>query len=550
MDRVLTIISDYVSTCTSCRMGYEGRCGFVIPNSPVSEENNPYDLEEYRKLTHEQRAFRNEGNCTHPCDDQIPFAAIIDKVEEALEQVAIGFEPKALLRLLTKMNNISKSIERQPMYLWFAFEDIVLTCIDRCLAHIDYNYLEANIDIEEAILSVFPEYNRQYALCIAHPEAFVKTYLAKATKISLERMISQSVDLRVVRDEIIDDSILAAQIFNPDGTFITTPPPQEVLEEKEDESEIDDDDLSFNFVKGSGVEEVDHFFRLILEDKNEYPDDKFYADLKSFRRKCENMANGDESIERKEAWIVSVINVLGEAFFHFAWDEYTLIAERIIDFWGVIEAAFLRSPQQICVKQLALELSIDDIVTTIPPETKKRREEGKEEYRTNPISVTELALYKELGPTIGYNERRICKHCSNKDCIFRWGTKRMYEEEFDVEPDGIIPDRSSPTIDDHPVVPITDNYIPKELEGDGVKYISRLSAYCDSNYRWIDKQQKTLMCQAAHVIGGLINIQPRRKWKPFEELWEVTGLASYYYKRNCRILDKEIRDLFPEYKGC
>ena len=126
----------------------------------------------------------------------------------------------------------------------------------------------------------------------------------------------------------------------------------------------------------------------------------------------------------------------------------------------------------------------------------------------------------------------------------------MYEEEFEVEADGTIPDRSAPSISDIPVVHTDIVIIPKELEGDGIKYISRLTEYCDSNHRWIDVQQKTLMCQAAHIIGGLINIPPRRKWKPFEELWGVSGLATYYYKRNCRTLDKEIRDIFPEYKGC
>ena len=550
MDKVLSIISDYVSTCTSCRMGYEGKCGFIMPNPPVSVENNPYDYEEYRKLTHEQRAFRNERDCTSPCDEQINFAAIIDKVEEALEQTTIDFDTKKVLRYLTKMNNMTKSIDRQPMYLLFAFDDIVKTCLERCIAHIDYCFLEYKMDIEEAILSVFPEYNRHYALCISHPETFVKTYLSQAIKISLDKMISQSTDLRIIRQEIedgvykiIEEGVGVGSVA--DGTDSSM---QQVPDTSVDS--IDDDDLSFNFVKASGVEEVDHFFKLIIEERNDYPDDKFYADLKKFRKKCENMANGDESLERKEAWVVSVINVLGEAFFHFAWDEYTEIAERIIDFWGVIEAAFMRAPQQICIKQLALELSIDDIITTIPPETKKRLEECPDESRTNPISITELALYKELGPAIGYSERRICKHCSNKECIFRWGTKKMYEEEFEVEADGTIPDRSAPSISDIPVVHTDIVSIPKELEGDGIKYISRLTEYCDSNHRWIDVQQKTLMCQAAHIIGGLIKIPPRRKWKPFEELWGVSGLATYYYKRNCRTLDKEIRDIFPEYKGC
>ena len=57
------------------------------------------------------------------------------------------------------------------------------------------------------------------------------------------------------------------------------------------------------------------------------------------------------------------------------------------------------------------------------------------------------------------------------------------------------------------------------------------------------------MCQCAHVIGGMLNIPDKRKWKPFEELWEVNGLAQSYNKRNGRVLDYEIMKLFPDYKG-
>lgn len=81
------------------------------------------------------------------------------------------------------------------------------------------------------------------------------------------------------------------------------------------------------------------------------------------------------------------------------------------------------------------------------------------------------------------------------------------------------------------------------------EYLSRLTRYCDENHKWIDKTQKTLMCQCAHVIGGLLNIPDGYKWKPFESFWEVKGLAGAYYKRKGKQLDKEIRYLFPEYKG-
>ena len=431
MDKVLHIISDYVSTCTSCRMGYEGRCGFIVPNPPVSTDNNPYDHEAYRKLTHEQRAFRNERDCTHPCDEQVPFAAIIDNVEEALEKVTVDFDTKTLLRLLTKMNNMVKSIERQPMYLWFAFEDIVLACIERCIAHIDYNFLEAKIDIEEAILSVFPEYNRQYALCIAHPEAFVKTYLSQATKISLDRIMSHHTDLRVIIQEIAEADSIAENIFDPGKKTVEIPINIEPTDNPVVSDEIDDEDFSFNFVRCSGVKEVDRIFRLIIKENPEYPDEVFREDIKTFRKKCEDIANHEEDLEKKEAWVVAVINVLAETYFSFSINDHKIICDRVIDFWGVLEGTFMRAHNQFCVKRLALELAVDDILTTPSPESLAAHQQPDADPRLNPMTLVELAIYKELGPTIGYCERKICKNCDLTDCPFRWGNKRMYYEELE-----------------------------------------------------------------------------------------------------------------------
>lgn len=76
-----------------------------------------------------------------------------------------------------------------------------------------------------------------------------------------------------------------------------------------------------------------------------------------------------------------------------------------------------------------------------------------------------------------------------------------------------------------------------------------LAGYCSEPYTWIDKSQKVLMCQCAHIIGGILKIPDNRKWKPFEDLWEVERLAQSYNKRCGRALDREILELYPEYKG-
>ena len=57
MDKVLSIISGYVATCTSCHFGKVGNCEYINPHTPPSPEKTPIDMEEYRKLTHQQKAF-------------------------------------------------------------------------------------------------------------------------------------------------------------------------------------------------------------------------------------------------------------------------------------------------------------------------------------------------------------------------------------------------------------------------------------------------------------------------------------------------------------
>ena len=94
--------------------------------------------------------------------------------------------------------------------------------------------------------------------------------------------------------------------------------------------------------------------------------------------------------------------------------------------------------------------------------------------------------------------------------------------------------------------------VPEQFRNDyAMSLLNRLvtAGYCDSNLQWIDKTQKVIICQVAHVIGGMLKIPDRRKWKPFEDLWEVERLAQSYSKRDGRRLDVDILKLYPDYEG-
>lgn len=214
MDKVLQIISTYVSCCSNCRLAIEKRCGYIIPDNLPTPENNPYDSPEFCNLTYEQRAFRKESMVHVPCEEQMSFHELIDMVESALEQAEVPLISQDILRLLGKIDRAEKSIRRQPEHIFYAFEDIVMTCLERCLAHIDFTLLELKMDIEEAILSIFPSYNRMDSLCLSHPKPFVLNYLKHAVKISLSLMTACNSSLYDLRNEAVEQDEVQREYEN------------------------------------------------------------------------------------------------------------------------------------------------------------------------------------------------------------------------------------------------------------------------------------------------------------------------------------------------
>lgn len=88
------------------------------------------------------------------------------------------------------------------------------------------------------------------------------------------------------------------------------------------------------------------------------------------------------------------------------------------------------------------------------------------------------------------------------------------------------------------------------LESDeAMRYMERLEPRYMKGRCWNKNVSKAFICQVAHVLSGLLGVPDSRKWTFFEKYWKVTGLAKAFNGRYGRQLEKEIRDLFPEYKG-
>ena len=55
--------------------------------------------------------------------------------------------------------------------------------------------------------------------------------------------------------------------------------------------------------------------------------------------------------------------------------------------------------------------------------------------------------------------------------------------------------------------------------------------------------------QAAHVIGKLLGIPSRKKWKDFETCWNLKRMSKTFYSLNERALDPLLIKLYPEYNN-
>lgn len=123
--------------------------------------------------------------------------------------------------------------------------------------------------------------------------------------------------------------------------------------------------------------------------------------------------------------------------------------------------------------------------------------------------------------------------------------------EYDYEKKEKAYQRQKELKEQQPTASKCERPLPPELDSNKTReYLDRLvtSGDCNEDYSCKDITKKTRMSQFAHVISGLLQISDKHKWAPFQKLWRMDGLAQAFYNRNGRAIDKEILDIFPEYR--
>lgn len=104
-------------------------------------------------------------------------------------------------------------------------------------------------------------------------------------------------------------------------------------------------------------------------------------------------------------------------------------SDIVTEFWGCLEAEFLASAEQICVRKIAIELDLEDILNA-PYRGKEKKyylsdnPEGKKPY-----SLLYSKLWPKLGWATHYHERRICEACNDSSCQYRYGVKNLTSKE-------------------------------------------------------------------------------------------------------------------------
>ena len=88
------------------------------------------------------------------------------------------------------------------------------------------------------------------------------------------------------------------------------------------------------------------------------------------------------------------------------------------------------------------------------------------------------------------------------------------------------------------------------MESDKAKALfKRIPPMYYDGKRWHKDVPKTIISQFVQILSGILLVPDRKKWVYFERYWQITGLSKAFYSRNGRGLDKEFKQLFPEYEG-
>lgn len=190
MNDILLLINTYIDRCANCHPEDKYNCGWFHTLCESKGDDPDFTPDEYLDKTYEELACMNEKEAGRPyCGDQYTFDGLMMRVRELLKKSEVPTDSEQLLQLLTDIVQMEQRIDRLDSECEVAFTNPVMAVMEACLAHIDYFYLKAGLDIYSLIESVHGDYHRTRLLKNSYIGGVVNVLLQKAIKLTVEQVV-------------------------------------------------------------------------------------------------------------------------------------------------------------------------------------------------------------------------------------------------------------------------------------------------------------------------------------------------------------------------
>lgn len=196
MNEIITLINTYIDRCAKCHPEDKYNCSWFHNLCESKADDADFTPDQYLDKTYEELACLNEKDAGRPyCGDQDTFDGLMMKVRSLLKKMEVPTDSEQLLQLLTDIVQMEQRIDRLDSECEVAFTNPVMAVMEACLAHIDYFYLKAGLDIYPLIESVHGDYHRTRLLKNSYIGGVVNVLLQKAYKLSVEQVVEYPCNL-------------------------------------------------------------------------------------------------------------------------------------------------------------------------------------------------------------------------------------------------------------------------------------------------------------------------------------------------------------------
>lgn len=176
-----------------------------------------------------------------------------------------------------------------------------------------------------------------------------------------------------------------------------------------------------------GIPEIDALLKQTnTRMPSDYPTHHFRRNLYSFSAKCQELAESDDSLEKKQFRVRNLVHILGHCY-----DTFSSVPQLrnylnyVIHFFSILESSLLRCPMPICIKGMCMDLHYDAMLTDEFPDT----DISKAIIMTQKIEPgtpwEQYYLSKSLGKSLDYYESLVCEQCARENCPFRKAASKI-----------------------------------------------------------------------------------------------------------------------------